>query len=99
MAFSGNRNEIGSNKRTVTPMATTSLVKAETYASARCRVSVSCRLLRHTAGISRAIAGLGGFGGIRCAAYLKSYIYLAISRRFTLFLFRLERFSPVLSKS
>jgi hypothetical protein len=44
----------------VTLMATTFRVKAETYASARCRVSVSCRLLRHTAGISRAIAGLGG---------------------------------------
>jgi hypothetical protein len=61
MAFSVNRSEIGSNRRTVTLMAIASLVKAETYASARCRVSVSCRLLRHHRWDSRAIAGLGGY--------------------------------------
>ena len=55
----------------------------------------ACRLLRHTAGISRAIAGLGGYSGIRGAAYQKS-LYLssdcaafdAIFRRCVKFLFR-----------
>ena len=76
---------MGSNKRTVTLMATTSRVKAETYASARCRVSGQpCNRYATPLGF-RERSRVSAEHGIRCAVYQKSYIYLAIARRLTLY--------------
>jgi hypothetical protein len=100
MAFSVNRSEIGSNRRTVTLMAIASLVKAETYASARCRVSVSCRLQRHHRWDSRAIAGLGGFLAFAAQSirkWQKSYIFPSVFALFRLIFSRAMSLFPKLA--
>ena len=85
MAFSVSRSEIGSNRRTVTLMAMPSLVKAETYAGARCRVSVSLSIATPHRWDFASDRGSRRVVGICGAVYQKSYIYLAIARRLTLY--------------
>ena len=85
MAFSVSRSEIGSNRRTVTLMAMPSLVKAETYAGTRCRVSVSLSIATPHRWDFASDRGSRRVVGICGAVYQKSYIYLAIARRLTLY--------------